>query len=588
LPLEEYEKVSPQQVTFVGIGAIGLPMASQLLRGGYAVTGVDPVVSQHERARSAEVSPVASIAEAPPASTVVVMVATLATKFVGLVRESMASSLFGVGSIASAFTVAFQIPNVIRTFVADQALVGSLVPAFTELREQGEEERAWRVASTIVSILLMILIPLTLLAMVAGNFFVDAVVYDNFSQSTQDLAVELFRILIPIVMFMSIGGVIIAILNSHGRFGPPAAAQLAFNAVSVIVLIALTPHIHGQHDRVFLYSWSIFAATLVQALLPVPWLRGHGQRLRLGGAFRDPLVKAVLVAMLPVMLSLAAMNLNNIVNTYWSSRIPLDQLRGVADSGPSVIYRAWGVFQLPQGIFSLAVATVFFPLFARHAARNDMGGFREAATASIRQIVVLLMPATLFLVVLSHPIVRLLFEHGECDADCGFLVSGALKGFAVGLISNGAIQLLMRAFFSLRTPWTPAVIGLFANLCGNIVLGGLFHRSLGVFGVGFAMGLANTLSFFVMWFVLRRRLGGMSMTPILVALLVAGLAAALSVGLGWLGWEGVTRGIGDGLLAQLVAMVVAIAITWGLYSALALRLRLVNVPQLRAVLNRRR
>ncbi|MCW2973494.1 MAG: murJ [Thermoleophilia bacterium] len=522
-------------------------------------------------------------------STVLVMVATLVTKVIGLVRESMASFFFGVGSVASAFTVAFQIPNVIRTFVADQALVGSLVPAFTKLREEDEEARAWRVASTIVTVLLLILVPLTVLAMLAGDFFVDLVVYDNFSQSTQDLAVELFRILIPIVMFMSIGGVIIAILNSYGKFGPPAFAQLAFNAASVVILIAVTPFVHGMHDRIFVYAGSIFVATLVQALLPVPWLRGHGgHRLRFGTAFRDPVVKAVLIAMVPVMLSLAMMNLNNIVNTYWSSRIELDQLRGLAGSGPSVIYRAWGVFQLPQGIFSLAVATVFFPLFARHAARNEMGGFRDAATASIRQIVVLLMPATIFMVVLAHPIVRLLFGYGECGADCSSLVASALQGFAIGLISNGAIQLLMRAFFSLKMPWTPAIVGFFANLCGNIALGGLLHNRLGVFGVTFAMALANTLSFLSMWYVLRRRVGGMSMRPILSALALAGVASGVSVALGWLAWEGITEVLGAGVPGQLVAMVFAIAITWGLYSALALKLRLVNIPQLRAVLKRKR
>ena len=521
-------------------------------------------------------------------STVLVMLATLLTKVIGLVRESMASFFFGVGSVASAFTVAFQIPNVIRTFVADQALVGSLVPAFTELRETGEEERAWRVASTIVSVLLLILVPLTILAMLGGEFFIDLVVYDKFPQATQDLAVELFRILIPIVMFMSIGGVVIAILNSYGRFGPPAFAQLAFNAVSVIVLMVFTPVFHSLHDRIFVYSWSIFAATLVQALLPVPWLHGHDQRLRLGGAFRDPVVKAVMVAMVPVMLSLAMMNLNNIVNTYWSSRISINHLHGIADSGPAVIYRAWGVFQLPQGIFSLAVATVFFPMFARYAARGEHDNFRDAAIASIRQIVVLLMPATIFMIVLAHPIVRLLFQHGECGVACGDLVSYALQGFAVGLISNGAIQLLMRAFFSLNTPWTPAIIGFFANLCGNIVLGGLLHNRLGVFGVTFAMALANTLSFLVMWYVLRRRIGGMSMRPILLATLLAGIASGISVLLGWLAWTGITDVLGTGVAGQLVAMVVAIIITWGLYSIAALKLRLVNAPQLRAVLSRRR
>lgn len=512
------------------------------------------------------------------------MVATLLTKVVGLGREVVVAAIYGAGSTFSAFTVAFQIPNVIRTFVADQALVSSLVPVFTGLREEGDEDRAWHVASTVVSVLLVLLLPLTALAMLGAEFLVDIAVYDRNDEIDLGLAADLFRIMIPVVVLMSIGGVIIGILNSYGRFGPPAFAQLSFNAVAVVALLVAAP----SGEEIATYAWAILVATVVQALLPVPWLRGHGQRLALGRAFRDPAVRAVVVAMLPVMLSLATLNLNNIVNTYWSSRVSVEQLLGDGGAGPATIYKAFGVFQLPQGIFSLAVATVFFPLFARYAARRDTAGFRDATVASCRQIIVLLMPASIFMFVLAEPIVRLLFERGEFDPENTQLVAAALQGFAIGLVGNGAIQLLMRAFFSLRSPWTPAVVGLVVNLCGNIVLGGLLYRPLGVFGITLSMAIANTASFVVMYAILRRRLDGAPVTPILSAVVVAGLAAGASVAVGWLGWEATTRLVGTGLVAQVAAMLVAVTLTWGLYAVLALRLRLVNVPQLRRALRRER
>ncbi|MCB0879028.1 MAG: murein biosynthesis integral membrane protein MurJ [Thermoleophilia bacterium] len=517
-------------------------------------------------------------------STVVVMIATLLTKVVGLGREVVVAAIYGAGSTFSAFTVAFQIPNVIRTFVADQALVSSLVPVFTGLREDGDERRAWHVASTVVSVLLILLLPLTALAMWGADFLVDIAVYDRNDQIDMVLAAQLFRIMIPVVVLMSIGGVIIGILQSYGKFGAPAFAQLSFNAVAVIVLLAAQP----DKSQIAVYAWAILIATVVQALLPAPWLRGHGQRLSLGGAFGDPAVRAVVVAMLPVMLALATLNLNNIVNTYWSSRLTTDQLLGDGGAGPATIFKAFGVFQLPQGIFSLAVATVFFPMFARFAARRDDDGFRDSVVASCRQIVVLLMPASIFMVVLAEPIVQLLFQRGEFGADNTQLVAWALQGFAVGLIGNGAIQLLMRAFFSLRTPWTPAIIGFFVNLLGNIVLGGLLHGPMGVRGITLSMAIANTLSFVVMYAILRRRLDGAPVGPIVSALVISGLAAGGSVAVGWLGWDAVQAAMGDGLAGQAVSMCVAIALTWGIYGALALRLRLVNVPQLRRALNRRR
>jgi putative peptidoglycan lipid II flippase len=512
------------------------------------------------------------------------MVATLLTKVVGLGREVVIAAIYGAGSTFSAFTVAFQIPNVIRTFVADQALVGALVPVFTGLREEGDEERAWRVASTVASVLLILLLPLTALSMLGANLFVDFAVYDRNKAIDLSLAADLFRIMIPVVVLMSLGGVIIAILNSYGKFGPPAFAQLSFNAVALAVVLALHP---SRHD-IPTYAWAILIATVVQAALPVPWLRGHGQSLRLGAAFRDPAVRAVVLAMLPVMLSLAALNLNNIVNTYWSSHLSSAQLLGDKGAGPATIYKAFGVFQLPQGIFSLAVATVFFPLFARHAARGDTASFRSAAVASSRQIVVLLMPATVFMVVFSEPIVRLLFQRSEFTADNTVLVAAALQGFAVGLIGNGAIQLLMRAFFSLRMPWTPAVIGFSVNLLGNIVLGALLHGPLGVRGITLSMAIANTASFMVMYAVLSRRLDGAPIWPIVSCVLLSGAAAGVSVALGWGAWKLVEDVLGTGFAGQAVGMLAAVTITWGLYSVLALRLRLVNVPQLRRAMKRGR
>ncbi|MCW2955957.1 MAG: integral rane protein MviN [Thermoleophilia bacterium] len=513
------------------------------------------------------------------------MAATLLTKVVGLARETLASYLFGVGAAMSAFTVAFQIPNVIRTFVADQALVGSLVPVFTGLREADEEERAWRVASTIVSALLLLLVPLTLVAMYFAEFFVDLAVYDHFDEMS--LAVDLFRILVPLVMLMSVGGVIIGILNSYGRFGPPAAAQLSFNVVAVIITGAVVGFVPAE-DEIYVYAISILAATVVQAFLPVPWLRGHGHRLTLGTSFRDPAVKAVLVAMLPVMLSLAVISINNIVNTYWSTRIGADLLAGDASSGPAVIYRAFSLFQLPQGIFSHADATVFFPLFARYTARGDHAKFRDATVASVRQIVVLLMPASVFMIVLAEPIVRLLFQYGRFDADSTELVASALRGFSWGLIGNGAIQLLMRGFFSLKSPWTPALIGFFFNFLLHAVVAGLLHEEYGVFGITISMAIANTITFLVMWYVMRRRVGNMSIGPVLSITLVSGAVALISVGIGYGAWLGIEALLGDGVIAQLVGMVAAVVITWGIYAVLALKLRMVNVPQLRAVLRRGR
>ncbi|MEO6867506.1 MAG: lipid II flippase MurJ, partial [Gaiellales bacterium] len=187
-----------------------------------------------------------------------------------------------------------------------------------------------------------------------------------------------------------------------------------------------------------------------------------------------------------------------------------------------------------------------------------------------------------------EPIVSLLFERGEFSQANTVLVAAALQGFAVGLVGNGAIQLLMRAFFSLRSPWTPAIIGFTVNLLGNIVLGGLLHGPFGVRGITVSMAIANTASFIVMYAVLSRRIGGAPARPIISAVLISGLASVFAVLLGWASWIGVESVLGEGLIAHALSMLAAIIVTWGIYAPLALKLRLVNVPQLRKALRRDR
>jgi putative peptidoglycan lipid II flippase len=203
-------------------------------------------------------------------------------------------------------------------------------------------------------------------------------------------------------------------------------------------------------------------------------------------------------------------------------------------------------------------------------------------------ILFLTIPATVGLVAVGEPIVRLLFERGEFSAANTTLVAAALQGFAVGLIGNGAIQLLMRAFFSLRSPWTPAMVGFGVNLLGNVILGGLLHEAYGVRGITLAMAIANTASFVVMYGILRRRLGGAPIRPILSAIVLSGAISAVAVAIGWAALRGIDAAIGDGVPAQALGMLVAVTLTWGLYAPLALKLRLVNAPQLRRALRRGR
>ena len=337
-------------------------------------------------------------------STAVFSVATAISRALGLVREMVTAYYFGVTGKINAFTVAIQIPNLVRALVADAALTGAFVPVFSELLERGERQRAWRVAST-----LFWLTMLGLGALTAVMILLAPLLMRPFGEpgGDFDLAVALSRILFPIVVLLGLSGIIVGILNTYHHFALPALAPVAWNLVIILGLALGVPRVEGEDTELYLYAGVVVVGTVVQLLLPVPWLRKLDGRLTMVLDWKDPAVRRVLVLMLPVTLTIGLINVNFLIGTIFASRLLDPEL------APAAIDKAFRLYMLPQGIFSVAVTTVLFPTLARLAARADMSGLRRALDGGLRQIAFLLVPAALVSIVLADPIVRLLYERGS-------------------------------------------------------------------------------------------------------------------------------------------------------------------------------
>ena len=251
-------------------------------------------------------------------STAVFSLATAISRVLGLVREMVSAYFFGVSGLINAFTVAIQIPNLVRALVADAALSGAFVPVFSELLEKGERKRAWRVASTLFWLTLLILGGLTaifiLLAPLLMRPFGDP-------GGDYELAVGLSRVLFPIVVLLGLSGIVVGILNTYHHFAVPALAPVAWNLIIVVGLVLGVPRIDDESAQLYLYAGVVVLGTLVQLLLPIPWLRRLDGRLTVVIDWRDPAVKRVLVLMLPVTLTIGLINVNFLVDTLFASRL---------------------------------------------------------------------------------------------------------------------------------------------------------------------------------------------------------------------------------------------------------------------------
>ena len=273
-------------------------------------------------------------------STAIFSAATGLSRALGLVREIVAAYLFGVSGKINAFTIAFQIPNLVRALVADAALSGAFVPVFSGLLERGERARAWRVASTVFWLVLLITGGLTALFILAAPAIIGLFGEPG---GDADLAVGLSRVLFPIVVFLGLSGVIVGVLNAYDHFTVPALAPVAWNAVIVLGLVLGVPAADGEDAELYVYAGSILIATLVQLLLPVPWLRGLDGRLRVALDWRDPAVRRIFALMLPVTITLGLINVNTLIGTLFASRLLDPEL------APAAIDKAFRLYMLPQG-----------------------------------------------------------------------------------------------------------------------------------------------------------------------------------------------------------------------------------------------
>jgi putative peptidoglycan lipid II flippase len=497
-------------------------------------------------------------------STAIFSIATGVSRVLGLFREILIRRYFGVEGSINTFTVAYQVPNLIRSLVADAAISAAFVPVFSELLEKRNAARAWRVASTLLWLILLGLGAVTALFILFAPWVMRPFGYEG---AQEELVVTLSRVLFPIVVLLGLMGLVVGILNSYEQFTVPAIAPIFWNLTVILALVIGVPQAESESGKLYVYAGGIVAATVVQLLIPLPWLRSGDDRLRAAIDWRDPAIRRVFGLMLPVMLGLGLINFNQLINTFFAARFIDPQL------APAAIEAAFRIYWLPQGMFSVAIATVLFPALSRLAAREDAEGFRTTVSLGVRQIGFMLVPASAVTAVLAIPIVRLLYERGAFGAGETDVVGQALAAFALGLTFNGVILMLNRAFFSLQSPWVPTWVAL-AALVLQVILDVALYR-VGIWGIPLANSFVNIGATAVLLVLLRRRVGRIEGGRILKAYAWTALASAAAAAAAFGAWYGLDDALGRTLGAQLLSVGTGVlaGVTAFLAAARILRIR---------------
>ena len=511
-------------------------------------------------------------------NTAIFSVFTGLSRIAGLVREIVAASYFGTSGPASAFTLAFQVPNLVRSLFADAALSAAFVPVFTELLEQRRRREAFQLASTLFFIILLALGAITALFILAAGVVMPLFTGSHFTAADTTLTVGLSQVLFPIVLLLGLNGLLVGILQTYDHFSIPAISPLVWNVVIIVLLALLRSHYHGG-DQLYAYAIGVLVATVVQLLMAFAALRRIDFRLELHVDWRDPRIKQVFSLMLPVTIGLGIINVDLLINSSFGTL--------VSDQAPRAIDSAFRIYMLPQGMFSVAVATVLFPALASFAARRDVDRLRATMSTGIRQINLLLIPSAVFLVVLSVPVVRVIYQHGSFNAHSTDQVSLALFWFAFSLPFAGVNLLLTRTFFSLQRPWIPTRLALY-NVIVDTILSLALYKPFGIAGLVIGTAVANAGMTIGQGWQLRRLLGGRidgHQTTMITARIA--LASLLLAAGSWLVWYVCDSVLGRSLIAQIVAMSAAAGAGLWIYTRAVLRMRVPEANQVRRLVRAR-
>ena len=482
--------------------------------------------------------------------------ATLASRVLGLARETVLAAIFGAGNQMDAFMVAFRLPNLVRDLFAEGAMSAALIPTFTRHLERSGKTDAWRFGNNVINGLLLVTGALVVTAMVFVRPIVQAYAGDYAAVPGKiELTIHLTLVMLPFLTLAAVAAAAMGMLNSLHHYFVPALSPATFNVVAIACAFLLVPLMPAfGWPGITAMAISVILGGLAQIAIQWPSLRQEGFRYRATLDPRDPALGEILVLMGPGAVGLAATQVNIFVNTQLAT--------GLGTGAVSWLNYAFRLMYLPIGLFGVSIATAVLPLAARHAALEDTRAIKETVSRGLGLMMTMNVPAALGLAVLATPIARLLFERGQFLPSDTEATASALRFYAVGLVGYSTARIASPVFYTIgrtRVPMAASVVSMTCNLVASMSL----VRVLGFRGLALGTSLAALANAAVLLFFLRRQFGSIQGRRLAVAFMkiaVASLAMAMAA---WL-VERALSGALPGSAAALQAVRLAAAIIAGI------------------------
>jgi integral membrane protein MviN len=426
-------------------------------------------------------------------ATVIVIIVTLLSKISGLARDQIMAGYFGMSYDTDAYTWAFFIPNLFYILFAQSLIIAAFIPVYSSYIKEKNRQDVESFVSSVTNIMIIFFI------IISAALFIFSpqigTLLSKIASNQLDIGkfVMMNRIMAFSVLMLSISGLTTGILNAHNLFTVSALAPFILNILIVISVALFT-------FKLGIVSMAIgtMAGSVFQLIVQLPQIKVAKIRYRFIIDFKNKAVKEVFSLMLPILLSLGAVQLNNSVDKFFALSL------GAGNT--TALDLSWRVANLPLGVFSVAVITVLYPLISRQAAAGDTNGIKESFSLGVREIGYIMVPAVTGLIILSYPIIKLLFERSNFTAQNTEKVSYILIFHSLGLVFFGLLMILNRIFYAFKNVKTPLKVAVF-SIALNVLFDWVLIKFMNVSGVALSTTLVAVFNVAALIIILRKKVG---------------------------------------------------------------------------------
>ncbi len=508
-------------------------------------------------------------------STLLLVVATVVSRLLGVVREIMVAKLYGASGDTDAFFFAYNIPELVRTLLISGALSSVFIPIFAEYTLGKGKDAAKRMSGQIFGLIMILSVGITVAGIIIAPLIVHLAQLIGMGQVDKDifkLTIDLTRMVFPILIFIALSGLCQGILNSLGNFRTPAFAPFFFNIVIIGILIS--EDIISDSARIQVAAIAFVIGGAAQLIYQVPRLRSEGVRITLRINFRDPVYARFLALAPAAMLGYATMVINAFVDKSIAYSFAPQHL--------SFLTYGFRVEQLPFSVFGVSVATALFPSISLYLTQGRMQEFKRATSAGVRILIFTIVPAMVIFLALKGAVVRLLFERGAFSHEATVGTADALFMYTLGIVPASLLLLISRVFFAgkdMKTPLKAGIVMIFLNLGLDLWFSQEWGLGMGFEGIALCTSIVAFINLGILVFILDQRYGGfikMFLNRHVLKIIIAGAFQFPAAQLIY--WFVTTRVLKEpfgeaGLVLSLIALLVAIALSVGLYLLLLFIMR---------------